>query len=68
MPDLRSAAALSVPGNEFQMNFAEVGAVIRSRTGDPAVTIHMGNTEVEIRDGADMAIVETVLRILWGKC
>jgi len=68
MPDLRRNTALPVLRNEPPVSFVKVTPAIRSRTSDTAVTICMGSTEVQIRDGADAATIEAVLRILPGIC
>lgn len=68
MPDLHSAAILPVSRSDSPVNFAEVSPAIRAKAGEPAVIVHIGNTEVQIRDCADAATIEVVLRILAGIC
>ena len=47
-----------------EIQFAEVTPAHPVRCGNVAVTVRIAGTEVDIHSGADVATVETVLRIL----
>ena len=50
--------------NQQEVQFAEVTPERPSPVGGVAVTVRIAETEAEIHNGADAAIVEAVLRIL----
>ena len=47
-----------------EVQFAEVTPVQSVRSGNVAVTVRIAGAEADIHSGADVATVETVLRIL----
>ena len=47
-----------------EVQFAEITPVHPSHCGNVAVTVRISGAEADIHSGADVATVETVLRIL----
>ena len=68
MPDLRKAPPLPAACGDTKASFAEITPAIRSRVGDPGVTVRIGNAEVRIPSGVETATVEAVLRVLSVIC
>ena len=49
---------------QHAVQFAEVTQAVPFRTGNIAVIVRIGEAEADVCNGADVATVETVLRIL----
>lgn len=48
--------------------FAEISPAIRGQTCKAAITVQMGGSEIQIHNGADVAVIEATLRILRNIC
>ncbi len=49
-------------------SFAEVSIKRNGNKNEPAITLRIGNTEVDIHNGAEPAVIENTLRILGDLC
>jgi hypothetical protein len=68
IPEPTRPDSLPLPSSEAGPLFAEVAPTEQTKRGSAAINIRMGNTEVEIRNGADAVTIEAALRALSRIC
>lgn len=68
IPEPTGSDSLPLPSGETEPLFTEVTPTERTNRGSAAINIRMGNTEVEIHNGADVVTIEAALRTLSRIC
>ena len=68
IPEPAKPDNLPLSAGVTEPQFAEVTPTERTKRGSAAINIRMGNTEVEIRNGADAVTIEAALRALSRIC
>jgi len=68
IPEQAKPDNLPLPSGEAEPLFAEVTPAERTKRSSAVINIRLGNTQVEIYNGADAVTIETALRALSRIC